>query len=79
MPQRFTAIGTMFCRLQTADSPGLTPPRFEYDLVGDGDRRAFLPREDRDLLRAYYATDSKPGDRAAGVLLAEIERRGLET
>lgn len=63
---------------QTADSPGWTPPRFEYDLVGDGDRRAFLPREDRDLLRAYHATDGKPGDRAAGVLLAEIERRGLE-
>ena len=57
----------------------MTPPRYEYDLVGDGDRRAFLPREDRDLLRAYYATDSKPGDRAAGVLLAEIEGRGLET
>jgi hypothetical protein len=33
---------------------------------------------DADLLLAYQRTDGVPGDRAADVLLAEIERRELD-
>lgn len=32
-----------------------------------------------DLLRAYQRTDGEPGDPEADALLAEIERRGLDT
>ena len=43
-----------------------------------GAPNALATMGDADLLRAYQRTDGVPGNRAADVLLAEIERRGLD-
>lgn len=65
--------------LQSGDAEGKTSPRYEYALIDIGDgERAYLPRENADLLAAYQQIGRKAGDTAADVLAGEIERRGLD-
>lgn len=63
--------------LQSADSEGEEAPRYAYDLIDVEDGKAFLPRDDKDLLAAYQRTGSESGTRAAQALLTEIQRRNL--
>lgn len=66
---------------QSPDTPGkvLERPKYCYDLrKSDDGVRAFLPRDDADLLRAYQLTGGEPGDPAVEALLSEIHRRGLD-
>lgn len=51
-------------------------PNYVYHLydIGDG-RKAFLPRDDDDLLKAYQQTIGDVGDPAIEALRGEIERR----
>jgi hypothetical protein len=64
--------------LQSADNEGEEAPRYTYDLIANGDSKAFLPREDKDLLAAYQRTTGEPDNPEADALLREIERRHLD-
>jgi hypothetical protein len=60
---------------RSADAPGKKMPIFYYDLRDVVGGRAFLPREDGDLLAAYQDTGGTGP--AAEALLGEIGRRHL--
>lgn len=45
----------------------------------DGIVRYRVAATDAELCRAYQATSGEPGDAEADALLAEVERRGLDT
>jgi len=63
---------------QSADSEGIEPPQYIYDLMETATGKAFLPRKDRDLTQAYNRTNRKRGDPEADALLDEITKRNLE-
>jgi hypothetical protein len=54
-------------------------PKYHYVLCkSDDGTKAFLPREDRNLLIAYQQTSRLTEDPAAEALLSEIHRRDLD-
>lgn len=51
-------------------------PKYHYTLSEYGDRAAFMPRDDADLIQAFKQATGTLGN-ASDALSAEIKRRGL--